>query len=379
MIKVTTQWLGVCLVLMLTTVLTYAQSTQNVADLTVKIASLKEEELYFKFAAGDKIILNVKEENGKEISEVEVLEYPEVKRFSTRKSAEVKNQEIQVNANAVYVFRFKNTALSRRDCKIRIDRIPGKTETLDFNTSVNWITVNDTTWKTSSRDGIIRYDTTYNTENRRGIIKEETVEELVLDKNQRLHAKANLKSVKSVVSFSLPKDEISQQKQKKLVSWAYWVGVDEAGNKAWEQNSKIITKVVKGGASMLLTPLGALAVGVVADLSVPTMGEDVEYWLTDNTNVLLFNEGKNFKFRDHGKGVAGFKKFNGEAVRDFNILLKNDNLIQGIDVNLKVVAIYKVTEWGNIPHTETKITPVKGKIQERTPVIKQIKKPVLLD
>lgn len=354
-----------------------AQSTENVADLTLKIASLKEEELYFKFAAGDRIILNIKEGNGKEIGEIEVVEYPDSKRFSTRKSVMLKDQEIQVNSNSVYVFRLKNTALSRRDCKVRIDRIPAKSEVSGFNTSVSWITVNDTTWKTSSREGIIRYDTAHITETKRGISKEETVEELVLDKNQRLHAKANLKSVKSIVSFAIPKDEINQQKEKKLVSWAYWVGVDEAGNKAWEQNSKIITKVIKGGASMLLTPLGALAVGVVADLSVPTMGEDVEYWLADNANTVLFKEGKAFKFKDHGKGVAGYQKFSNEAGRSFNILLKNDNLVQGIDVNLKVVAIYKVTTWGNVPHTETKITPVKGRIQERTAVVKQIKKPLV--
>jgi uncharacterized protein with FMN-binding domain len=365
------------LVCMLSIFSSRAQSIENVADLTLKIASLKEEELYFRFAAGDKIILNVKEESGKEISEIEVLEYPDIKRFSTRKSSVVKDQEIQVNSNAVYVFRLKNTALNRRDCKVRIDRIPAKAETSGFNTSVSWVTVNDTTWKTSSREGIIRYDTTLIPGTKRGIIKEETVEELVLDKNQRLHAKANLKSVKSTLSFSLPKDQISPQREKKLVSWAYWVGVDEAGNKAWEQNSKIITKVVKGGASILLTPLGALAVGVVADLSIPTMGEDVEYWITDKTNAALFKDGKAFKFKDHGKGVAGYQKFNGTAERDFSILLKNDNLVQGIDVNLKIVAIYKLVEYGNVPHTETKITPVKGKIQERTPIIKQIRKPLM--
>lgn len=357
-----------------------AQFSETVADLSFKISPLKEEDLYFKFAAGDKIIFKLIEENGKELNEVEVVEYPDVKRFSIRKTSSVLHQEIQVKSKAVYVFRFKNTALNKRDCKIQISRIPASPETYGFNTTVAWTTLSDTTWKTSWKDGIIRYDTSHISKTKRGIIKEENVEEIILNKNQRLHAKANIKSAKSSLSFILPKDQLSSDREKKLTSWAYWVGVDEAGNKAWEQNSKIVTKIVKGGASMLMTPLGALAVGVVADLSVPTMGEDVEYWIADNQNTAIFNtEGKGFKYIDHGKGIAGYQKFNGGTTRAYNVLLKNDNLIQGIDVNVKVIAIYTVKEWGDVKYIDTKITPIKGRIRERVPYIQQVKKPVLTD
>lgn len=355
----------------------FGQTNRSVVDLSLKLASLKSEEMYFAFAAGDRIVLTVIEEGGKEISEVEVLEYPNLKRFSERKTSGIVEKEIYVSQNTVYMFRIANNTVSRRNCKVKISRIPASSETSSFNTSVDWITVNDTTWKQESREGIIRYDTTYINNTKRGVVSKKVVEEFVLDKNQRVFSWSNLKNRKSAISFSLPKNQSSENEEKVLVSWAYWIGVDEAGNKAWEQNSKIITGIVKGGASVFMSPLGALAVGVVADLSVPTMGEDVEYWLADNTNTTLFNSGKDFKFLDHGRGVAGYHKFSASQNRDFNLLLKNDNLIQGIDVNVKVTAIFELRELGNITTKEAQIKPIKGRIRENIPIVKTVKKPVV--
>jgi hypothetical protein len=125
-----------------------AQEAIDVTDQTLKIGGLKEEELYFGFAAGDKIIFNFKEVNNKELKELEITEYPLSSKFSDFRTARVENKTIAVNKEGVYVFRFKNGAITGRVCKIQIQRVPAGAETKNFNTSVTWINKQDTTWNT---------------------------------------------------------------------------------------------------------------------------------------------------------------------------------------------------------------------------------------
>ncbi len=186
-----------------------------------------------------------------------------------------------------------------------------------------------------------------------------------VDKPQRVHSSASTHGNKASLSFTLPKNGITPYKTTKVVSWAYWVGVGNEANEAWKQNSKIIVGIAKGAAAYFTTPLGALAAGVVTDLAIPKMGEDVYYAVADKTNRDLFMAGQPHRVIDQGKGVAGFRKFSDPALCQgaYYILLSNDNLVQGVDASVKVIAIVETMTYEDKLITETILTPRYEKIQ----------------
>lgn len=65
----------------------FGQERIMVSEGSIKIAGLGEENLYFAFASGDKIVFSFSETSGKEIKEVEILEYPSSSRIPNSKSA----------------------------------------------------------------------------------------------------------------------------------------------------------------------------------------------------------------------------------------------------------------------------------------------------
>jgi len=186
------------------------------------------------------------------MKEIEIVEYPNNSKFSDYKTKKIENKTINVTKTGVYVFRFKNSAIAGRICKIKIQRIPASDETKNFNSTVTWINKQDTTWNTYTKDVIIGYDTTYVQKTKRELIKTEQKEELIFDKTQRVHSSTNSNGNKTNVFFTLPKNETTPFKTTKVISWAYWIGVDEAGNKAWEQNSKTVSSLAKGAAAIYL-------------------------------------------------------------------------------------------------------------------------------
>ncbi len=354
------------------------QEPVDITDQTIKIGAFKEEELHFGFAAGDKIIFNFKEIDNKELKEIEIVEFPNNSKFSDYKTKLVDNKTISVTKQGVYIFRFKNTALGGRICKIKIQRIPANDNTKNFNSTVTWVTKQDTTWNTYTKDVVIAYDTTFLQKTKKELVKTEQKEELIFDKTQRVHSQTNSNGNKTNVFFRLPNNEMTPYKTTKVVSWAYWIGVDEAGNKAWEQNTKTINNLAKRAATLYFTPLGALALGAVTDLAVPSIGEDVAYWIADQTNAQLFMTGSTFRMYDQGKGIAGFKRFTEPSLcqGQFYILLYNDNIIQGINANIKVVAIVETNIYEDQQYTEQVVIPRTEKQLFKEPVITSKKIPV---
>lgn len=346
-----------------------AQEKIDVTDQTIKIAGLKEEELTFGFAQGDKVIFNFKEIDGKELKEIEILEYPTNSKFSDFKTALIENKTFTVNKQAAYVFRFKNGAMAGRICKIHIERIPASDQTKNFNTAVSWVTKEDTTWNTFTKDVIIGYDTTYAQKTKRELVKTEQKEELITEKSQRVHSQTSEHSSRTALFFTLPQNQNTGLVTKKVVAWAYWVGVGEEAAQAWASNLKAVSGLVQTFAG--LSPLGALALGSITELAIPKIGEDVYYAVATPENGQLFLDGHEYYILDEGKGVAGFNKFNDAKLCQgtYYLCLSNDNMLQGIDANVKVVAIIETKTYENKPYTETTVTPKMEKKMFTEPVI----------
>ncbi|HEX2629482.1 MAG TPA: hypothetical protein VHM26_10725 [Chitinophagaceae bacterium] len=356
----------------------YSQDAIDVTDQTIKIGGTRSEEIMIGFAAGDKIIFNFSEINGKELKEVEVLEYPSTSKFSDFKTSKVEAKSFAVLKQSVYIFRFKNSALGGRVCKIHIQRIPANEGTRNFNTAVTWMDKQDTSWTSFTKDVVIGYDTTYEQKTKKELIKTEQHEELILDKVQRVHSEIHSNGNRTSVFFTFPPNVLTGNKTRKVVAWAYWVGVGEEANQAWKANNKLISGAVKTAASYFTTPLGGFALGLITDLALPNMGEDVYYSVMDQRNRDLFLLKQQHRLFDEGKGVAGYKRFTNPVLCQgtYFVCMMNDNFRQGIDATVKVVAIIEENLYEDRSYTDTIIKPKMEKQIVKEPKIKTERVPV---
>ncbi|NJL77245.1 MAG: hypothetical protein HC892_21730 [Saprospiraceae bacterium] len=372
----------VLLLLILLSNLCFGQERVDVAELTIKVKASSTEDLYYGFAEGDQIIFSFQEVEGKELKEVEIMEYPETSKFMDYETKKIENKVINVIDKAVYKFRFKNSnAFKGRICKIKIQRIPASEELKNFNTTVKWVSEQDTTWNSYTKDVVVGYDTLYVQKTKKVLEIDEKIEEMVFDKSQRVHSETNANGNKTSIFFTLPQNQGNGYEYRKVIAWAYWVGVGEESNQAWQQNKKTISGAVQGAASLTLTPLGAIAVGAVTNLALPTMGEDVQYGLVDEANKNLFHSGYEYRGFDFGKGVAGYKRFTDTNLLQgkYFVVLYNDNFMQGIDVNVKVSAIIEHKKYKDEPYTDMQVKARYEKKIITEPIIKTNKFPATAD
>jgi GH24 family phage-related lysozyme (muramidase) len=359
----------------------YSQEYIDVTDQTIKIGGMKEEEIYFGFAEGDKIVFNFNEIDNKELKEIEILEYPSSTKFSDYKTRFIENKIINVAKQGVYIFRFKNSAMNGRICKIKIQRIPASIETKNFNTKVTWETRQETTYKNYTKDVIVGYDTTYVSKTKKEIVKTELKEEMILDKTETVHSRNNiyLNKNSTVIKVIIPQNEIAQYKTQKIISWAYWIGVGKESSEAWAKNVKMFSNVASGAATIFgAGPLGGIAVGTVTSLAMPTSGEDVAYWLIpDYNNAQLFLDNQSFTQFDKGKGIAAFGKNNSRTQGSFYIGLLNDNFTVPIDANVKISVVWEITYFEDKQFTEMNVKPRYEKKEFSEPIVRTFRVPVL--
>lgn len=343
----------------------------SVTEQQLRINPAAAEELFYSFAAGDKILLTIEEVSDNTIGEVTVLEYPDTYKYKGYDVKKEKNREFIANNRSVYKFRFNNTSKDARVCNVKILRIPASKQTENFNTAVKWVTKQDTTWNSLTKDAVAGYDTLSVQKTRKVVVSEKKYEEVVLDKSQRVDSKATLEQNKASVAFALPVNYIGKDETKKVVAWAYWIGVGEESNDFWKQNRKIIVGAVQGATTMFTSPLGGIAAGTITNLVLPTNGEDVEYALVNEQNSKLFFQAKPYKSLDNGKGVAAYKRFIDANMLQgkFYMALINDNYVQPIDVNVKISAIIEHVKYKEEKYIDKVITPRYEKKIVREPKI----------
>jgi hypothetical protein len=286
-----------------------------------------------------------------------------------------------VTGRSVYKFRFSNTANEVRVCNVKIQRVPANKQAEGFSTSVKWVTVQDTVWNSYTKDVVVGYDTLSTQKTRRVPSFEKKYEEVVMDKNQRIESKTTLGETRVAVPFTLPANYITKDETKKVVAWAYWVGVGEESNEYWKQNRKMIVGAVQGAASYFTTPLGGIAAGALTNLALPSNGEDVEYALVNELNSKLIFQDKAYKSFDSGKGIASYKRFTDADMLQgkFYLVLMNDNYVQAIDVNVKISAIVEHIKFKDEKYTDNLITPRYEKKIVKEPKIITNKIPVPTD
>ena len=353
----------------------------TVAELQLKLEPADMQELLYGFAEGDRVIFTIQEANGNYISEVSVMQYPESFKYKGQNVKKEKGHEFTVTNKSVFAFRFKNDTRGKRICNVKIVRVPKDGADKNFNTAIKWVTRQDTVWNALTKDVVVCYDTLKLQKTRRVIASERKYEEIVLDKSQRVNAITSMGETRTAVDFTLPLNYIDNAETKKVVAWAYWVGVGKESNEFWKQNRKMIVEGVKGVATYFSTPLGGIAAGTLTNLVLPVNGEDVTYALVNEANNKLFLADKSCKPFDSGKGVAAYKRFTDATMQQgkYFMALANDNYIQPIDVNVKVSAIIEHLKYKEEKYTDTTITPRYEKKIASEPQIVTNKIPVTFD
>jgi uncharacterized protein with FMN-binding domain len=368
-------------VLTISALVSIAQNSVLVTEQTFKVPSCKEEIFYFGFAKGDKIILSFQEKNNNKITEFEIIEYPDNKKYSDFKVSKIQNKVINVTNASVYKFRFYNNSIAGRIITLKVERIPISDLTSDFNTNINWITKQDTTWNVYTKDFIVSYDTIHKQVNKKVLISTEKTDEMFMEKNQVVHSKNNLNNPnRAILRINFPNNESNDLKSREIISWAYWIGVGNESNEAWSKNVQSFKTLTSGTIAYLgANPLAGLALGTMVDFILPTTGEDVIYFLFDDENDHMLYENGLYTIRhfDSGKGIV-CKGNRNDHLKGFYIGLENDNQIAQINVNIKLSIIWetKIYEYRTIDEIEIK--PIIEKRIIKDPVINTNRIPCLI-
>jgi hypothetical protein len=303
----------------------WSQIMIDVAETTFKIGALRgEEHFYYGFAEGDKLVFNFEELNGKELKEVEIIELPSSSKFMDYKTSIIAGKELNISRTGIYKFRFSNSAISGRVCKVKIQRIPASESTKNFNSSVYWKTV---------------YDTTYVTEQERYLIKTDTTIINLTDQVAKVHSQTNLNGYKTTFNFTLPNN---------TVAWSYYIGVDQQGQEVYESAVRQLSHKAAPIVARLpgYGPMAALALGGISYLSALQSGEDIDFYIVDGNNVNLFLAGQQFYYIKKGKVINDYSRMLSPLKGSYHVCLYNDNAITGVAVSVKITAVVVTEQWG---------------------------------
>jgi hypothetical protein len=313
------------------------QSTIDIYESTLKVGGMGTEEYLCGFSEGDQLIFNFEEVNGKELKEIEILEYPSASKFMDYKTSNISNKTLNISNTGIYVFRFSNSALGGRICKIKIQRVPKNEETKNFNTTVYWRNESDTTYIDTEEKYIIKVDTIINN---------------ITDQVAKVHSYTHSEGSRTSFNFVLPSNTIA---------WSYYIGVDQASQKVFADATQKLAETASPIASKIPNygPLAALALNGASYLVSIQTGENVKYWFVDGTNQSLFNSGQQFMYFKNGNVINDFSRMTSPLSGQYFLCLYNDNNLQAIDVTIKITAVCINEQWGTRSVRKMNVTTFK--------------------
>lgn len=351
-----TAWLG------LACCAAYAQPV-SVAELTLKLPSGYERELYYGFAAGDEILFLFNEVEGKKIKEVDVSAWPNQLRYADYETAGGREQRITVPATGVYRFRFRNTAaLGERVVQVSIRRRPADEQRRMFDTNVQWEERQDTFYRKGNREWPGWTDHV-EVRSRKILTRSDTSAVTLLEKTERIHSRSGMLygGNTAEVRFRLPANQYLPDRNNpmsvsEVISWAYWIGVgDEADRSYQEANLKALGQLadLAAGLKVVTTSSGygalaLLALKGVTMFSNPPKGDNVRYTLWNDKGKAL----------EKGNSIVAYKRVEAPLQGDFLLQLENDNVVDGINVTVKVLAIIHQKQWRMEDYTVYKRVPL---------------------
>lgn len=307
----------------------------DVAESTLKVGGFGEESFYYAFVEGDQLIFNFEELNGKELKEVEIIEYPSSSKYMDYKTSKITDKTINITKTGIYKFRLSNSAMSGRVCNYIIQRIPLNESTKDFNTSVYWKTIYDTTYVNKSKQVVDKIDSSF----------EKSNTTITVDASQ-----------KNYWTYAIPSN---------TKFWSYYIGVGQEAQEALKTDMKTVSKLMESKVVSTAckafggTGLEGYALGYLTKLTIPTSGEDVDYGIiTDYANLQLYYSNPSI-----AKGlkwvsgvVADYSKISSQTEGTVYFALHNDNYFQNIDVTINCAALVVNTIYKTVYYKEMQVT-----------------------
>ena len=298
----------------------------DVAENTLKVSGFGEEVFYYGFAEGDQLIFNFQEVNGKELKELEIIELPTSSKFMDYKTKKIENKTINITRTGIYKFRFANSAISGRVCRFKIQRIPATETTQNFNSSVLWRTV---------------YDSTKYVVQESYLVKKEYKPVQLLEPSQfyiNSGSNATFKGGKSRITLPviLPKN---------TVEW-YYVFAASRNEDEINRTKKSIN--LMGQMTKLIDKSGILNIGVDM-FTKPPGGNVCDVYLLDINNRNPFEE--KVEYRHYPEGTreniaSGVVRIKSALFLNNYLGIKNPDGSYGIHVAIEAVAITLEEEWG---------------------------------
>lgn len=270
----------------------FALEAVEVADLTLKIPDFGTQVLYYRFAAGDTILVNAEPLRGRNISGITIKEWPTSVRFQDTKTRWV-DKKISVPETAVYSFELANNGLLYRTYQISIKRIPSSEELVGFNTNV-----------------VI--DTFY-----------DTIPEVIVNTTKKIGSQLTGGNMVSRIQVSLPQV---------TAYWVYWIGV---GQEATEGLNAMVEELPEAATSLgIVDPVTGFALGYLSKLYTLNSGLDINYSLErySSGNFVTFKFGREI--------ITDYAKMNTPVSGNFYIKLDNSySVMTSKEVTVKVVAV----------------------------------------
>lgn len=297
-----------------------------VAEHTLSLPADSTVSLWYGFAAGDKIEINLAETNGLHLSSFEVSEYPSTSRFSEANLQKLRGKTLVANRTGIYRFSISNHSADSRTCRLLISRTPASRELSDFATSVYWRNVQDTTYTPVEEKYCVQSD---------------TLVQQIYSANPVVPAKTALGSKNyQIVEFILPKN---------TVSWSFFIGTGDEGKKAYESTAgnyssrlaSIVSRIPEYG------PLAALALTGVSYFSTNVQGDDnIKYWfLNDASDVQQFKLEQKFRFYKRGDVVTEASQMRAPLSGRIYLAVLNDNIVESVKLTLRIVAVELNQKW----------------------------------
>ena len=336
-----------------------SQERIPVTESTGSLAFDQTAEVLYSFAAEDEIIFNLNMIKGKHLKAVEIVELPNNVVFSSFKTSAIKNKRITVRNKSLYAFRFYSSSITNRVFSYRIDRIPADASTRNFNTNWKWLTARDTVYTPFQQDSLVGYKTIKYQETLKELRDTRLEEIMLLEKTQTVHSYYNENSSRSYLKVDLPNVRSTPLREENILAWSYWIGVGQESREAYQRNlASLFTAVGKVASTYYQTPLAGLALGEISNLIIPQTGEDVEYYfIPDHQNAQLFYNRQQFLQFDMGKGRAAYSRNDRLKEGTFYIGLSNDNQLQGIEVDVKIMVIKEVKTYENVLYNRERQEP----------------------
>jgi hypothetical protein len=296
----------------------FAQTKISLLESTKKISPLSEENIYVGLHSGDILVINIEELNAKELKEIELIEYPSNSKFLDYKSSFLENKQFTITNTGIYQLRIANSAVNGRICKIQLDRIPAE-NTQNFNSTVYWKTVSDTTYYEEEETYLARKDTSY---------------QLVYDAFPKLGSQNSLEGTKpyQYFDFTLPDN---------TVSWAFYIGTGIEAKNEYDRANKALT-TNPDWIALKKPELGSLQILALegnSNFKKITAADNVNYLVLPTNQVSLRNADLEYVYFNKGDVFNDFHQVDNKMVKNVTAIVKNDNTIDAIYVYFKVAAV----------------------------------------